>query len=64
MRKMWFAAILFLIMSFLSEAHEQDLLKAKDISRIMQQILSEHVEKKEVTGKILNNALDCLYRSI
>ncbi len=57
MRKWWFAAILFVIMNCVSEAHEQDLLKAKDISRIMQQILSEHVDKKEMTARILQHAL-------
>jgi len=57
MYKMLFATILLLSVSFLSEAHEQDLLKAHDIARIMQQILSEHVDKKEITVQILNNAL-------
>jgi carboxyl-terminal processing protease len=38
-------------------AHEQDLLKESDIHRIMQQILSEHVNKNKMTGQILQSAL-------
>jgi carboxyl-terminal processing protease len=57
MYKKWFVAIL-LVISVWIEAHEQDLLKTQDISRIMQQILSEHVSKKEVTGQILGSAFE------
>jgi len=59
MGKIGFASLLFFIMSYcvLSEAHEQDLLKTSDISRIMQQILSKHIDKKEVTYQILSHAL-------
>lgn len=57
MRKWWLTAFLFLSMNYLLEAHEQDLLKANDISRIMQQILREHVDKKEMSNKILQSAL-------
>lgn len=58
MRQWLFAVFILLMMNRLGEAHEQDLLKPADISRIMQQILSEHVEKKEVTAHILNNAFE------
>jgi carboxyl-terminal processing protease len=57
MRKWWLAAFLFLSISYLLEAHEQDLLKGSDITRIMQQILAEHVDKKEMTSQILHSAL-------
>lgn len=42
----------------MSEAHEQDLLKIQDISLIMKEILSEHVDKKEITVPVLNHALE------
>jgi carboxyl-terminal processing protease len=48
---------LFLSLGDVLHAREQDLLKASDINRIMQQILSEHVAKKEMTSQILKNAL-------
>lgn len=35
----------------------QDYLRANDISQIMKQIFSEHVDKKEITGKILQSSL-------
>ena len=57
MRKWWLAVFLFLSIGYFLEAHDQDLLKASDISRIMKQILSEHVDKKEMTSQILHNAL-------
>lgn len=57
MHKWWITALLFLSINFLIEAHEQDLLKTGDINRIMQQIFSEHVDKKEMTSQILHSAL-------
>lgn len=48
--------ILAACMSWLP-AHEQDLLKSTDINKIMKQILEHHVDKKEITSKILQNAL-------
>lgn len=48
--------ILFLFIALRGFCHESDLLKTKDISHIMQQILSEHVNKNEMTVKILQNA--------
>lgn len=57
MRRWWLAALLCLSMSVSLKAHEQDLLKASDINRIMQQIFSEHVEKKQITSQVLHNAL-------
>jgi carboxyl-terminal processing protease len=38
-------------------ALEQDLLKIDDISRIMQQILKQHVDKKEISSKIVEGSL-------
>ncbi len=57
---MWhvrFVVILFLFIARLNAAYEQDLLKLTDISNIMQQILNEHVETKEVSLKVLDQAL-------
>lgn len=58
MMRKWLVAILLLGMCSWIEGHEQDLLKTPDITRIMQQILSEHVQKKEVTAEILHNAFE------
>lgn len=58
MSKKIFVALLFMVISCGGEAHEQDLLKTSDISRIMQQILSEHVDKKEVTAPLLHHAFE------
>ena len=38
-------------------AHEQDLLKSSDVSRVMKQILEHHIEKKEITDKIFRHSL-------
>src|SRR4051812_19129677 len=57
MNRCWLGIFLFLSISGLLRAYEQDLLKANDIHRVMQQILSEHVDKKEMSGHILQNAL-------
>ena len=57
MRSCWIFPILFLIFCLPLIAHEQDLLKESDINQIMQQILSQHVDKKEMTGKILQGSL-------
>lgn len=54
---------LFFICTFISlcaslqAAKEQDLLKAADVNRIMSQILENHVDKKEMTAKVLQSAL-------
>ena len=58
MVKKWFAALLLLLMNVSIELRGQDLLKTPDISRVMQQILNEHVEKKEVTAQILGHAFE------
>ena len=57
MRSCWIPQILFLIFCLPLIAHEQDLLKESDINQIMQQIQSQHVDKKEMTGKILQGSL-------
>ncbi|MBA3722655.1 MAG: PDZ domain-containing protein [Parachlamydiaceae bacterium] len=38
-------------------SHEQDMLKESDVSKIMKQILEQHLGKKEFSAKVLNNAL-------
>lgn len=58
MLKKIFAACLSVIAISQLCAHEPDLLKTSDISRIMQQILSEHVDKKEVTAPVLHDAFE------
>ena len=58
MIKKWLTALVCVMMSNWGVAHEQDLLKSSDISRIMQQILSEHVDKKEVTPPVLQHAFE------
>lgn len=45
-----------LFVSFLT-AREQELLKTTDINKVMKQILEHHVTQKEMTGKVLRNAL-------
>lgn len=56
--RIWLVFICFCLgQCFSLIAHEQDLLKAHDVNRIMQQILSQHVDKKEMTGKIIQSAL-------
>lgn len=57
MRKWWISAFVFLNFSGLIDAHEQDFLKANDVNRIMQQILSQHVDKKAMSGQILQSGL-------
>ncbi|WP_068470695.1 S41 family peptidase [Candidatus Protochlamydia phocaeensis] len=57
--KKWWMTLCLCMLSYVSSlcAHEQDLLKSTDINRIMQQILSQHVDKKAITGDILEHAL-------
>ena len=57
MRKILLAALLFLSLSWMIDALEEDHLKESDINRIMQQIFSEHVDKKKLTDPILHEAL-------
>lgn len=47
--------VILLISSNLIEA-DQDLLQPKDVQKIMQQIFSQHVEKKQMTSPILKNS--------
>jgi carboxyl-terminal processing protease len=58
MRK-WLCLITLIITLYnsLSIAYDQDLLKTADINRIMNQILEHHVDKKEVTGQLLQSSL-------
>lgn len=60
MQKKWLAAfwLLLLGLGFGVNAHQQDLLKTADISRIMDQIFSEHLGKNEISEKILHHALE------
>lgn len=56
--RIWLVFMCFCLSRCVSlSAHEQDLLKANDVNRVMQQILSQHVDKKEITGKIIQSAL-------
>ncbi|MCE2982967.1 MAG: S41 family peptidase [Parachlamydia sp.] len=50
-------AIFFLCIFSSILAIEQEKLNPSDIERIMDQILSQHVEKREVTEKILKNSI-------
>lgn len=56
--KMWrrFVFILLTLFSFHIQASEKELLKPDDVSRIMKQIMSQHVDRKQMTGKILENS--------
>lgn len=53
----WCAVLLFLSLAITGEAREEDSLKAHDIHRIMDQIFSEHVDKKGMNAHILYHAL-------
>lgn len=53
--KIWFVTLMTTLVSI--EAREQDLLKSSDIDRIMSQILSQHVDKRTMTSKILNSSI-------
>ena len=52
-----FALSIFLGLALGAEAQEQDKLKDKDIHQIMDQIFSEHVNKKSMTTEIMQHAL-------
>lgn len=58
MRKFCFVACLVLSLFQNSGANEPDLLKAKDVERIMHQILSQHLGNKEVTNAIIQHAVE------
>ena len=45
-----------LFFSIGAEAHEQESLKTNEIHHIMDQIFSEHVNKKEISDQILHHA--------
>lgn len=49
--------IIGIFISFGVGAQETELLKKEDISRIMQQILKQHVQKKEMTTDLLQNGV-------
>ncbi|MBA2369835.1 MAG: PDZ domain-containing protein [Candidatus Protochlamydia sp.] len=54
----WLLTFLLCLINFNSlKAFEQELLKPNDVDRIMEQILSQHVETKAVTSKIVRNAI-------
>ena len=61
MRKQWWNSLVWCCISAMTvcslSAYEQDLLKSTDVHRIMQQILSEHLGKKEISQQVLQNAL-------
>lgn len=57
--KSWFRILMLfcLIGTTLVAKDNQDLLKMKDITQIMKQILDHHVDKKELSSKVFQNAL-------
>ncbi len=59
MKTNWLTTLIFagMIGGVTLNAHEQDLLKSSDVDRIMNQILSQHVEKRVMSGKILQSAV-------
>lgn len=56
MRVVWFNLLLLCLFSSCF-ANEQDLLKTQDISRIMQQILQHHLEKKVISNDLFKHSL-------
>jgi carboxyl-terminal processing protease len=52
-----FFIFIFLSLFPLQISASQDLLKTSDVNKIMEQILSQHIEQKEMSGTILKNAL-------
>jgi carboxyl-terminal processing protease len=59
MLKKWFAtACLMCVAWFPLCAFEQDLLKIKDVDRIMKQILSEHLGKQELNDALMQHAIE------
>ena len=58
MRSVWFFSIFFFIAVFTKPVFSQDLLRSDDVNRIMQQILQEHITKKEMSGPVLQNAVN------
>lgn len=59
MKTNWLTTLIFawVVGGVSLNAHEQDLLKSSDVDRIMNQILSQHVEKRAMSGKILQSAV-------
>lgn len=47
---------LVIITCFAQFAFSQELLKSEDVSKVMSQIFSQHVDKKEISSDILKNA--------
>lgn len=48
--------LIFTVISFYLSGGEYELLQTQDVNKIMQQILNQHVDKKEVTTSILKNS--------
>lgn len=49
-------ALVFMMAMMPLESAESELLQAKDVNKIMQQIFEQHVDKKEMTASILKNS--------
>lgn len=48
--------IVFISVNFFAFSQNSETLKIQDINQVMQQIFTEHVSQKEMTGKILKHA--------
>lgn len=48
--------ILYLLLPFCGFSHDQDFLNLEDIHKVMEQIFSQHVNKKMMSGDILQNS--------
>ena len=58
LKKYVFIVFAYLLVSGnLVNAHQSELLKSADVSKIMEQILKQHVDKKEMSTKIIQNGL-------
>lgn len=57
MRNRWISFAIFLCFCFSLSALQQDLLRSNDIHQIMEQILSQHVDKKAMSDKILQSSI-------
>ena len=58
LKKYVFIVFAYLLVSGnLVNAHESELLKSADVTKIMQQILKQHVDEKEMSTKIIQHGL-------
>ncbi len=57
MKARWVILLFCFFPSIFLWVHEPDLLKKEDVNRLMLQILSQHLGKQEISGKIIQSAL-------